>query len=340
MTDETGAAGFDVAALVERVERELIGGSRAWTRGEVAEQVGMAADDVRAMWRALGFAVVDDGERIFTDVDVEALAQVGRLRELAGLDEATLLSMTRVIGQSFARLAAWQGQMVLDIVAASPELASDPDRMLELVESITPLTEQLHGYVWRRQLAAYFARVAGDATSDWGDAEREGAVGFVDMAGFTSFTRRADKAELHGVLERFEALANETAVAHHGQVVKLIGDEVLYLADDPADAARIALAMVAAAEVDDTLPQLRAGVASGPVVRRLGDVFGATVNIASRLTSIARPDSVLVDRAMAEVLGADEAFTLKAVRPESVRGYHHLRPWRLRAAPSLPSTVT
>jgi adenylate cyclase len=73
-------------------------------------------------------------------------------------------------------------------------------------------------------------------------------------------------------------------------------------------------------------------LACGPVVSRLGDVYGSTVNIASRLTSIARPGWVLVDREMHDALADDERFTLRARRSESVRGYHHLRPWRLQRA--------
>ncbi|MGH8862375.1 MAG: adenylate/guanylate cyclase domain-containing protein, partial [Jatrophihabitantaceae bacterium] len=91
--------------------------------------------------------------------------------------------------------------------------------------------------------------------------------------------------------------------------------------------------LVEAAEHDDRLPELRVGLASGPVVRRLGDVFGQTVNIASRLTSLARTGSILVDEGMSELLDGDERYALRALRPTSVRGYHHLRSWRLRRAP-------
>ena len=115
-------------------------------------------------------------------------------------------------------------------------------------------------------------------------------------------------------------------------MVKTIGDEVLFVADSAVDAAEIALDLLAAAETDNLLPPLRIGLAAGPVVSRLGDVYGSTVNIASRLTSLCRPGTILVDRVMAEMLGEDSRFALRARRPESVRGYHHLRQWRLRRA--------
>jgi adenylate cyclase len=107
---------------------------------------------------------------------------------------------------------------------------------------------------------------------------------------------------------------------------------VLFQAEDAASAAEIALELLEAAEADERLPDLRAGLAYGPVVSRLGDVYGSTVNIASRLTSISRPGWVLVDRDLHDALQDDPRFTLKSRRPESVRGFHHLHPWRLRRA--------
>ena len=114
--------------------------------------------------------------------------------------------------------------------------------------------------------------------------------------------------------------------------MKTIGDEILFVADTPSATAAIALDLLDRAAEDDRLPSLRAGIAFGEVVSRLGDVFGQTVNIASRLTSVARTDSVLVDEGLHEALADDERFALRPLRPVSVRGYRHLRPWRLRRA--------
>jgi adenylate cyclase len=158
------------------------------------------------------------------------------------------------------------------------------------------------------------------------------AVGFVDMVDFTAFTRRSSEAELRGVLDAFESMATDVVGEHRGQIVKTIGDEVLFTADDPRDAAQIAVDLLDAGGRDDRLPQLRGGVAFGQVVTRLGDVFGEPVNIASRLTGIARAGSVLVDDGLADRLRDDDAFVVHALRPVSVTGYGHLHAWRLRRA--------
>ena len=117
---------------------------------------------------------------------------------------------------------------------------------------------------------------------------------------------------------------------HRGRVIKTIGDEVLFVADDPVDAARIALGLVEAE--DEGFPEVRVGLAYGDVVSRLGDVFGPVVNIASRLTSLARPGRVLLDREMHEVLKPlTDEFRVRRARTATVRGYIRLDTWALKA---------
>jgi adenylate cyclase len=326
-------ASLDVPALLEQVEQMLVGGAAKYTREQMAQRSKLTIDEASGLWRALGFASVPDDEVAFTEDDLIALEDVKRIRDLAGLDDDTLRAMTRIMGQTFARLASWQGQMVLDVLSRSPEMLASSDRIVDLIEELKPLTLEVNSYVWRRQVAAYWARVGSNvAGGGWADAAQTRAVGFADMTEFTSLTRRSTEAELQRVLERFESIASEVVGTYRGQVVKTIGDEVLFAADTPADAAEIALDLLARADEDDLLPSLRVGVASGSVVSRLGDVFGATVNIASRLTGLARPGSALADRTMSEALADDDRFTLHPLRAEHVRGYGHLRPWRLRRA--------
>ncbi|HEV7206207.1 MAG TPA: adenylate/guanylate cyclase domain-containing protein [Jatrophihabitans sp.] len=327
------APGADLPRLVEAVRANLLGGDAVYTSAEVAEQAGISLDEARALWRALGFATVEDGQRVFTEADVVALRNVEELRRVGDIDDELMQSMTRILGQTFARLASWQGQLVTEIIAKSPELLADPDGQpaLDLMDRLKPVVTDLHSYVWSRQLAAYFARIVANATTEPG-SQTAMAVGFADMAEFTAFTRRSSEAELRDVLGRFESVATEVVGAHRGQVVKTIGDEVLFIAHSPGEAAEIALALLEAAEADASLPPFRAGVAYGPVVTRLGDVFGQTVNIASRLTSLARTGSVLIDEGLAGRLDGDARYSLRTLRPASVRGYSHLKSWRLRRA--------
>ena len=117
---------------------------------------------------------------------------------------------------------------------------------------------------------------------------------------------------------------------NRGQVVKMVGDEVLFVTDRPGDAAAIGLRLTSPDRDRRGLPALRVGMATGRVLTRFGDVYGPVVNLAARLTSLARPGTALVDAELAAALRADGRHRLQHRRPAAVRGYHHLRSWALR----------
>jgi adenylate cyclase len=326
------AADIDLPSLLESVESAILGGPRRYTPAEVSERAGLDRDEARGLWRALGFPTVGDDEVMFNDADVEALREMATLAQYGFADESLRLAVARLFGQTFSRLASYQGQLLLEEIGRHPELLSSGDRLIELVEEVTPRLERLQGYAWRRQLAAYLARMAAQGPEDFGAASAPVSIGFADMSGFTSLTRKATEMELRELLDCFETMSTEVVGDHGGRIVKTIGDEILFQVEDPACGAEIALDLIDAVAAAPNLPELRAGLAYGDVVSRLGDVYGSTVNIASRLTSISRPGWVLIDRELHDVLEGDDRFRLKSRRPESVRGYHHLRQWRLRRA--------
>jgi adenylate cyclase len=262
----------DVDPLVREVEATLIGGRPRYTRDEVDSRAGMDSEPARALWQALGFAAVDDEVAAFTDADVAALTAVRELAAELTLDDAQLRAMARTLGRTFARLAAWQGDLLVEVLTQRPDLIGPGEDLPAFLDRTLDTLQGLQNYVWRRQLAAYVSRITAGPTAD--AAGTTMAVGFVDMAQFTSLTRRVSEAELRSVLDEFDSLTTDVIAEHRGQVVKTIGDEVLFVADDARVAADIALALVEAAAGSDVLPPLRAGVASGQVVSRLGDVFG------------------------------------------------------------------
>ena len=314
----------DVPAVLER---ELLGGERRFTRVEVAEQAGVPVEQARILWRALGFADVGDDNVAFTEQDVQALRAVQGLVEHGVIDASTQLAMTRAMGQSLARLADWHVSAITS--ALGTDQAPAADEAAEVAHELVPVVEGLIGYIWRRHLAATAARaLADDRTSP----STSLVVGFADLVGFTSLTRDVGEAELAGVVETFEALASDVIAEHSGRVVKTLGDEVMFTADNAGQGAEIALDLAERVEAADDVPDVRIGLACGPVLARLGDVYGEPVNIASRLTSIARPASILVDRELATELGDDERFRLRRVPPRPVRGYALLHASRLRRA--------
>lgn len=315
-------------AVQRRIEEVLLGGRRKYTRLDVAKLAGVPPERTQRLWRALGFATVDDDEVVFTDADVEAAKLGDGLMESGLVDRHLDASVARALGHHLSRLAEWQVHMVWEWLAQRPEIARDEQQTAQLIEMAVPAIERLQNYVWRRHLAAFAGRTL--ATSEDEFVTRNQVVGFVDMVGYTRMTRRIDEAGLLAVLDRFEALAGDVIAEHHGRVVKMIGDEVLFVADNPIDAVEIALALNEQARSDDEIPELRTGLASGHVLNRLGDVYGPVVNIASRLTSTARPGTILVDQQLATEIGEEPGYDLRSLRPVAVRGYSKLRPYSLR----------
>jgi adenylate cyclase len=133
-------------------------------------------------------------------------------------------------------------------------------------------------------------------------------------------------AELGVMVEDFEATAAEVVARGGGRVVKTVGDGVLFTAADPAAAAEIGLSLPELWAAADR-PPLRVGLAHGRVLTQLGDVYSSVVNLASRLTTVARAGSVLVDRELAARLRRHPSYRIEPLQRRSVRGFEDLQPW-------------
>lgn len=318
----------DLSGAQEAVEVFLLGAEPSLTRVEVAERAGVPLVLAEQLWRLLGFPNATDDDVAFTPADVEALRLSHDLMELGILSAERQAALVRTWGRSFARLAEWQTTLLTDVAMES----DDPvGQLTTLAEQVLPRVESLQSYVWRRHLASAASRTL--AVDSVGSPAAPLAVGFVDIVGYTSRSKALSEAELVGWIEGFEDAGTGIVTDRGGRIIKNIGDEVLFVADDPAAAAEIALTMTArGADPDDDFPEVRAGLAYGDVVSRLGDVFGAVVNIAARLTSVARPGTVLVDRGAHEALADDPAYSFRHLRRTPVKGYAKLQPFVLRRA--------
>jgi adenylate cyclase len=190
---------------------------------------------------------------------------------------------------------------------------------------------EIQSYVWRRHLAANADRLLA-VTAGQGD-RRELAVGFADLVGYTSRSRGMGGRELGAMVEDFESIASAVIARHRGRVVKTVGDGILFTTVAAVDAVEIGLGMPEAWDSEER-PQLRVGAAYGAVLTRLGDVYSPVVNLASRLTSLARPGTVLVDRELAQRLRRRPEYRVRPLKRVSVRGYDHLQPWLVRRRPA------
>ncbi|MFI6275761.1 adenylate/guanylate cyclase domain-containing protein [Streptomyces sp. NPDC050988] len=349
------AAASEEDPLALRLEQLILGAERRYTPFQAARSAGVSVELATRFWRAMGFADIGQAKAL-TEADVLALRRLSGLVEAGLLSEAMAVQVARSTGQTTARLAEWQIDSFLEGLTEPPEPGMTRTEVTyPLVELLLPELEEFLVYVWRRQLAAATGRVV-QAADDEEMVDRRLAVGFADLVGFTRLTRRMEEEELGELVEAFETTAADLVAAHGGRLIKTLGDEVLYAADDAGLAAEIALRLIETMAGDETMPELRVGIAFGTVTTRMGDVFGTTVNLASRLTSIAPKDAVLVDGAFAEELtrtgdapaseaaAADEAaaaekegeeppsyrFALQPMWQRAVRGLGVVEPWQLR----------
>ncbi|WP_413758764.1 adenylate/guanylate cyclase domain-containing protein [Streptomyces sp. MMBL 11-3] len=299
--DRTAAEPDGDDPLALRLEQLILGAERRYTPFQAARSAGVSMELASRFWRAMGFADIGQAKAL-TEADVLALRRLAGLVEAGLLSEAMAVQVARSTGQTTARLAEWQIDSFLEGLTEPPEPGMTRTEVTyPLIELLLPELEEFLIYVWRRQLAAATGRVV-QAADDEEMVDRRLAVGFADLVGFTRLTRRMEEEELGELVEAFETTAADLVAAHGGRLIKTLGDEVLYAADDAGVAAEIALRLIETMANDETMPELRVGIAFGTVTTRMGDVFGTTVNLASRLTSIAPKDAVLVDGAFAEEL--------------------------------------
>jgi len=319
---------LDHLALPQRVVHDL---------ATAVARTGMSEDDLRHLWRSLGFPEPLAGEPTFTDEDLRNLRVVGEMLEQGAVPFDIILAMTRVIGSSMAKVAS----AVVDTVTSrtdAPAMADATGPAVVDGEVVLSHFPEIFEQVWRRhlQVAARRRLLRGEA------ADAEGlVVGFADLVGFTALSQQASDAELAGVVDHFEHLTYDIIVGHGGRVVKMIGDEVMFVVEDPEAAAEIALELADASRDADQLTDVRVGMALGPALEREGDVYGPTVNLASRATGIAYPGTVVVSAELREALGDHPGYVLRSIRPRTLKNIGRVTLWTLRRAddPGEPSTI-
>jgi adenylate cyclase len=315
----------------EQLEQAILGDELVYNALEVAAETGASLEQAQRLWRALGFP--DRGsERAFTQADADAVSTLLRLVEDGSIDFDMAVDLTRAVGQTMARLADWE---VATLVHRVQELAADDANgsrataALRLVEALNEPFEGLLVYVWRRHLAAAAARVAALGADEADLHTTLVTVGFADIVQFTALTNRLDHDRIGDLVEIFESRCADVVAGQRGRVIKSLGDAVLFVNEDPIRAYDTAEGIIAVIGRDQRMPDVRVGLSTGSVVTRLGDVFGPPVNLAARLTGVARRNRIIVDGATAERLPEDQ-FEARPLPARPVRGFGVVEPVAVR----------
>jgi adenylate cyclase len=304
------------------VERALAGDGPRYTAGEVAEIAEVDFDLLRRVSAALGIPFPDPDERSLTEGDLDAARRVKAFCD-AGLPEEGIVQVARTIGIATARIAeANREQIVRNLMQPGDTERDLALRFAAAAEHMLPVFEPTLLYALRSHLLEQVRRdvigAADLAAGEMGTAP-EVAVCFADLVGFTKLGEQVETEELGLIAGRLDELASSVAEPPV-RLVKLIGDAAMLVSVDAKAMVEAALRMVEAAEGEgDDFPRLRAGIAHGSVHTQAGDYYGRPVNLASRLTAIAKPGSVLVDAPTREAAG--EAFDYSFAGEKRLKGF-------------------
>jgi adenylate cyclase len=301
----TTASGTLMFLPAERV----IGGRVRYSAREIAEQTGTELDFLVAVRRAMGLPVPGPDEAVYTEDDLESVRMTGVFRE-AGVSEEEILDLMRTLGRGLGQAAESIRSLALRLVlepgVSEHELAQRyADTAAQLSPMLGPLVTNLLT-LHLREMAQSEALSAAERSGGQLAGSREIAVCFADLVGFTRLGELLPPDELARKAVRLEALTTEVIDAPV-RLIKTIGDAAMLTSLEPEPLLDAALDLLDAAEAEgEDFPQLRAGIAIGAALSRAGDWFGRPVNLASRITQIARPGSLLAEREVRE--SAREAY--------------------------------
>jgi adenylate cyclase len=287
----------------------VIVGDRRYTANRVAELAGVDAEFLIAARRAMGLPIPEPDDPVYTDTELESAHRI-KIGRAAGISDEETLALLRVLGRSMSQAAeslrALPLKLVLEPGLSEAELAQ---RYATAVEHLYPLVDPMIAsiltlhlrHTTQSEVISALERTGGELPGS-----REVAVCFADLVGFTRLGEEVPADELGRLAVRLEELATEAAEPPV-RLVKTIGDAAMLASPEPAPLVGAALRLIDAADAEGAdFPQLRAGAALGAALPRAGDWFGRPVNLASRITAVARPSSLLADRALHD--SAEQAY--------------------------------
>ncbi|HTZ86877.1 MAG TPA: adenylate cyclase regulatory domain-containing protein [Solirubrobacteraceae bacterium] len=293
------AAGSIIYLPADRV----IVGTERYTAREVAELSGVEEEFLVTARRAMGLPIPEPDEAVYTDAEVESVRMIHVARD-AGISDEELLDLLRVLGRGLSQAAeslrALPLKLVLEPGMSESELAYQyaqaAGALYPLVNPLVANMLALHlKHATQSTVVSALERSGGELPGS-----REVNVCFADLVGFTRLGEEVPPDELGRLALRLEALAAEVAEPPV-RLVKTIGDAAMLASPEPESLLGAALSLIDAADAEgEEFPQLRAGAARGQALPRAGDWFGRPVNLASRITSVARPGSLLVEQELRE----------------------------------------
>jgi class 3 adenylate cyclase len=289
---------------------------------DAAAGAGLSLEEAITLWRALGFAVPGDGSLRLTSAEATMLqVLVGLGREVVG--DERILGFARVLGWATAVLGealvdAFRIQVEVPRLGSGTSYAEIVEHYTQLARASFPTFVEGLGVLTR----AHMLRVSRSA---WSPDEqrsavtREQTIGFADLVGYTGHSRTLSTTDLAGAVGRFETQVTDLVSRFGGRLVKFIGDEAMFVVEDPSIGCELALALVERFASDASLPPVRVGLAAGPAVALHGDYHGEVVNLAARLVKAGEPSQVIVSDSLRQSVG--EGFVFAPASEMALKGF-------------------
>jgi len=293
--------------------RHLIGddGTYVSTR-EISERYGVDLTLLQRIQRANGLARVDDPDAaVHMRADGEAAAYAQRFVEL-GLDPDQVVLVVRVLAEGLSHAAEVMRYTALSTIlrpgATELEIAKGSKALVsQIAPLLGPMIQDMLFLQLRHMMETEAVNAGERAAGKPLPGARQVTVAFADLVGFTKLGEAISAEDLGQLASRLSDLARDVT-SPPVRFIKSIGDAVMLVCPDPVPLLDTVLKLVEVVDTDNDFPRLRAGVASGMAVSRAGDWFGSPVNVASRVTDVARPGTVLAADSVGEALGDDGDF--------------------------------
>jgi len=275
--------------------------------------------------RCLGLPTAPVDELAYCDADVELLRTCAIAFDVLG--EELAVSVLRVVGASFDRIAdAAVGRYY---AVEQPAIDASDISLRDQAEGIRSAAEMMAasiGAIGPRLLAAHLWQTsrrywsARETVTSYESAHL--AVGFVDLVGYTPLSQQLSTAQLGELVSHFESVAYDAIAAADGRIVKLIGDEVMFVALDAVAAVEAGLTLIDAFRDEGTAIAPRGAVAVGELLARDGDYYGPTVNLASRIAATATRFELLVTNpARDQLTKAGTSLVVDEAGEHSLKGF-------------------
>jgi len=289
---------------------------------EMVHATGIDLELLQGMQRAAGLPRIDDPDAaVLPRADVEVATRAKYLLDF-GVDPDDMLAIVRVFAEGLRRGAAMMREPTFKAFAtpgaSEVDIAESADALAQaVIPSLKRMVEGLLMLQVRHMFEGEGITAAERATGRLPGA-RQVAVAFADLAGFTRLGEMLPPEDLQRVAGRLGELAHDVAVPPVS-FVKTIGDAVMFVSTDTDRLIAALLDLIDLAAAHD-LPQLRAGVATGLAVSRAGDWFGSPVNIASRVTGLARAGTVVVTASARKTVGTAAGLVWSPAGAQHLRG--------------------